>query len=269
MDSREGQSKDSSCRRQARNTARSAPPAPSVPADANQTVRQVKNETERARIRLVLVDDHLIVRQGLQALLEMEPDLEVVGEAGDSAGALSLVRQMRPDVVVSDIAMPGMSGIAVIGDLRACCPQLRILILTAHGSEEYIRVALNAQADGYVLKDSSREELLHAIRLVAKGEQYLCQAVAACVLSGYLGGVDSSGHRRQANDMTDRERQVLACIAKGLANKEIATRLKISVKTVEKHRSNLMRKRSLRNAAEATMYAVKIGLVSTNDVTSK
>lgn len=218
-----------------------------------------------ARIRMVLVDDHLLVRQGLQALLELEPDLEVAGEAGDAATALDVVRRTRPDIVVTDVAMPGRSGLAVLGELRACCPELRILVLSAHSSEEYIRVALSAQANGYVLKDSSREELLHAIRSVAKGEQYLCQAVSARVLSGYLGSTGPTGEPRQGNGMTERERQVLACIARGMPNKQIARDLDISVKTVEKHRSNLMRKQSLRNAAEATMFAVKIGLVSADD----
>ena len=217
------------------------------------------------RVRVVLVDDHLLVRQGLQALLELEPDLEVVGAAGDAATALDVVRRTRPDIVVTDVAMPGRSGLAVLGELRACCPQLRILVLSAHSSEEYIRVALSAQANGYVLKDSSREELLHAIRSVAKGEQYLCQAVSARVLSGYLGGAGPRGEPRRGNGMTERERQVLACIAQGMPNKQIASDLDISVKTVEKHRSNLMRKQSLRNAAEATMFAVKIGLVSADD----
>ena len=231
-------------------------------------VRRLDAKEDAPRVRVVLVDDHLLVRQGLQALLEMEPDLEIVGEAGDAATALDLTRRLRPNIVITDVAMPGRSGLAVIGDLRACCPELRILVLSAHSSEEYIRVALNAKANGYVLKDSSREELLHAIRLVAKGEQYLCQAVSARVLSGYLGNGTPRGEPAAGNVMTDRERQVLACIARGMANKQIANDLDISVKTVEKHRSNLMRKQSLRNAAEATMYAVRIGLVDAQDVRS-
>jgi DNA-binding NarL/FixJ family response regulator len=224
-----------------------------------------KDEAVATRLRLAIVDDHLILRQGLKALLEMESDLVVVGEAGDSASALELVRQERPDVVISDIALPGRSGLDIIGELRSCCPQVRILVLTAHGSEEYIRVALNARADGYVLKDSSREELLHAIRLVAKGERYLCRAVAARVVNGYLDGGQRRDQRGPAT-MTDRERQVLTCIAQGLPNKLIARNLGLSVKTVEKHRSNLMRKLSLHNTAEVTMYAVKNGLVSADDI---
>jgi DNA-binding NarL/FixJ family response regulator len=231
--------------------------------------RRLDAQADTPRIRVVLVDDHLLVRQGLQALLDMEPDLEIVGEAGNAAAALDLTRRTRPDIVITDVAMPGRSGLAVIGDLRACCPELRILVLSAHSSEEYIRVALNAQANGYVLKDSSREELLHAVRLVAKGEHYLCQAVSARVLSGYLGNGTPRGEPAAGNVMTSRERQVLARIARGMVNKQIAADLDISVKTVEKHRSNLMRKQSLRNAAEAAIHAVRIGLVDAQDVRSR
>jgi DNA-binding NarL/FixJ family response regulator len=219
-----------------------------------------------ARLRLVLVDDHIILRQGLRALLEMEPDLEVIGEAGDTASAIELVQRVRPDLVISDIALPGRSGIEVIGELRASCPNLRVLVLSAHGSEEYIRVALNARADGYVLKASSREELLHAIRKVAKGEQYLCQTITQRVVSGYLQGGSLQNGPGGAKAMTDRERQVLARIAMGLPNKLIAKELGLAVKTVEKHRSNLMRKLSLHNAAAITMYALKFGIVSVDDV---
>jgi DNA-binding NarL/FixJ family response regulator len=250
----------------------SLPCARTCPALKNEAVTPGSRPAPEAgarRTRLVLVDDHLLVRQGLQALLDMEPDLEVIGEAGNAAAALDLTRRTRPDIVITDVAMPGRSGLAVIGDLRACCPELRILVLSAHSSEEYIRVAMNAQANGYVLKDSSREELLHAIRLVAKGEQYLCQAVSAQVLSGYLGKGTPRGEPAAGNAMTSRERQVLARIARGMANKQIANDLDISVKTVEKHRSNLMRKQSLRNAAEATIYAVRIGLVDAPDIRSK
>ena len=221
---------------------------------------------EPARLRLALIDDHLILRQGLRALLEMEPDLEIVGEAGDSAGAIELVNRTQPDLLISDIGLPGKSGLEIIGELRASCPNLKVLILSAHGSEEYIRVALNAHADGFVLKDSSREELLQAIRQVAKGEQYLCQKITARVVSGYLRGRTSQSGERGSKMITDRERQVLICIAVGLANKSIARDLGLAVKTIEKHRSNLMRKLSLHNAAEITMYAVRSGMISADDV---
>lgn len=222
--------------------------------------------SDQGVVRVAIVDDHAILRQGLRALLEMESDLEVVGEAADTQGALALVRETRPDIVLSDVALPGRSGLDIIGELRACCPSLRILVLTAHGSEEYIRVALNARADGYVLKESSREELLLAIRSVARGEQFLCKAVAARVLSDYFGANGTGGQGRPRNTLTERERQVLTCIARGLPNKKIARDLGLAVKTVEKHRSNLMRKLELHNTAEITMYAVRGGFVSPDDI---
>ena len=214
----------------------------------------------------MLVDDHLILRQGLRALLELELDLEVIGEAGDTAGAIELIRRTRPDLVISDIGLPGKSGLEIIAELRACCPELKVLVLSAHGSEEYIRVALNARANGYVLKDSSREELLLAIRKVAKGEQYLCQTITARFVTGYLQGSKQQNGAGGARMVTDRERQVLSRIALGLPNKLIAKELGLAVKTVEKHRSNLMRKLSLHNAAAITMYALKSGIVSADDV---
>lgn len=237
-----------------------------VPNELLTDAGRIEAVPAKARLRLALVDDHLILRQGLRALLEMEMDLEVVGEAGDTASAIELVRLTRPDVVISDIALPGRSGLEIIGELRACCPELRVLVLSAHGSEEYIRVALDARADGYVLKDSSREELLYAIRKVARGEQYLCQTITARVVTGYLQGSTMQRGAGGAALVTDRERQVLSRIARGLPNKLIAKELGLAVKTVEKHRSNLMRKLSLHNAAAITMYALKSGIVSVDDV---
>lgn len=228
----------------------------------------VKPAPLAARLRLVLVDDHVILRQGLRALLELELDIEVIGEAGDAASAIELVLRTQPALVICDIGLPGRSGLEIIGELRAGCPDLKVLVLSAHGSEEYIRVALNARADGFVLKDSSREELLQAIRNVAKGEQYLCQTITARVVSGYLHGGTSQRGVSGPKMMTDRERQVLIRIAMGLPNKSIAKDLGLAVKTVEKHRSNLMRKLSLHNAAALTMYALKYGIVSAHDVTS-
>jgi len=221
---------------------------------------------ESRRLRLVLVDDHLILRQGLRALLELETDLEVIGEAGDTAGAIELIKRTQPDVVISDIGLPGRSGLEIISELRACCPELKVLVLSAHGSEEYIRVALNARANGYVLKDSSREELLLAIRKVAMGEQYLCQTITARFVTSYLDGSKLRNGASRTRELTDRERQVLSRIALGLSNKQIAKELELAVKTVEKHRSNLMRKLSLHNTAEITMYALKTGIVSAENV---
>ncbi len=217
------------------------------------------------RVRIAIVDDHIILRQGLRALLEIEADLEIVGEAGTAAEAQELVRRTQPALVLSDISLPDKSGLALISDLRALCPRVRILMLTAYSSEDYIRVALNSNADGYVLKDSSRAELLHAIRAVACGERYVCTTITSRLVCGFLGVGDQPKPNGAASNITEREREVLTRIALGMPNKLIAKELDLAVKTIEKHRSNLMRKLSLHNTAEVTMYAVRNGLVSADN----
>jgi DNA-binding NarL/FixJ family response regulator len=217
---------------------------------------------DSAKVRIAIVDDHIILRQGLRALLDIEPDLEVVGEAGNAQDALELVRRTQPSLVLSDIALPGQSGLALIGQLQHCCPMVKVLMLTAYCSEDYVRVALNSGADGYVLKDASRVELLYAIRAVARGDKFLCAAITARAMTGLMSADDGTRSNGAATAVTGREREVLTRIALGLPNKMIAKELKLAVKTVEKHRSNLMRKLSLHNSAEVTMYAVRAGLVS-------
>ena len=218
--------------------------------------------TQPARIRIVLVEDHAILQEGLVALLEIEQDLEIVGQAMDAPTALELVRTLRPAVLMTDLSLGGESGISLISKVQGASPETRSLVLTAHDEEEYFRAAMQAGALGYVLKDAGRAELLQAIRSVAAGQQYLCSAMARRVLSGYLRAADNGAAATPATVLTDREREVLAKIAAGQSNKVIAGELTISVKTVEKHRANLMRKLGLRNSAEVTMFAVRHGLVS-------
>lgn len=218
---------------------------------------------EPPRIRIVLVEDHAILQEGLIALLELEHDLEIVGQAMDAATALELVRNLQPSVLMTDLSLGGESGISLISKVQGVSPQTRSLVLTAHDEEEYFRASMEAGALGYVLKDAGRAELLQGIRLVASGQQYLSAAMARRVLSGYL-RTTGSGVDAPASRLTDREREVLAKIATGQPNKVIASELTISVKTVEKHRANLMRKLGLRNSAEVTMFAVRHGLISAN-----
>jgi DNA-binding NarL/FixJ family response regulator len=227
------------------------------------TVGQPDGADRPLPLRLVLVDDHIILREGLRALLEIESDLAIAGEAGSAAEAAELVSRTQPAVAICDIALPDKSGLELMAELRACCPGVKILILTAYSTEDYIRVALNSHGHGYVLKESSRAELLHAIRAVGKGEKYVCTAITSRLMSGFL-QTDWAKRTRTAqnNDITDREREVLTRIATGMHNKTIARELGLAVKTVEKHRSNLMRKLSLHNSAEVTMYAVTHGLLS-------
>jgi DNA-binding NarL/FixJ family response regulator len=218
-----------------------------------------------ARLRLVLVDDHAILREGLRALLALENDLEVVGEADNGDDGVAIVEREQPDVVITDLAMPQRTGIQVISRVRRVAPAVRVLVLTVHNGEEYIKAALAAGADGYVLKDSSRADLLQAIRTIVRGQRYLCAPVSAKIVSGFLGDSDPRP-AASVQHLTDREREILTLIALGKSNKRIALQLLLSVKTIEKHRSNFMRKLELHNTAGVTMFAICNGLVSPDQV---
>lgn len=209
--------------------------------------------------RIVLIEDHAILREGLRALIELEPDLRVVGEATCAADGLLAVKTVEPTLVITDLALPGISGLRTIEELRALSPHLRVLVLTAYCTDEYIRAALHAGADGYVLKDASRAELMQAIRAVIAGQKYFSEPVSARLVSGYL-------RRNEPNSdvcprITEREREVLTRIALGDSNKRVAVALRLSIKTVEKHRANLMRKLELHNTAAVTLFAVRHGLL--------
>jgi DNA-binding NarL/FixJ family response regulator len=207
-------------------------------------------------LSLLLVDDHTILREGLRALLELQPDLRVVGEAGAFDEAVELATRLQPAVVLTDIGLPGRSGLLLVRELRRVCPAARVILLTAHASEEYIRAGLDAQADGYVLKDAGHAELIAAIRTVVTGQHFLCKAVASRVLATYLLRDGHSPQRDPLNSVTARERQVLTRIASGHSNKVVARELNLSVKTIEKHRANLMRKLALHNTADITRFAL-------------
>src|SRR5580700_11356163 len=221
----------------------------------------------KPQIRIVLVEDHAILREGLSALIEIESDFEIVGEFCSTEEALDGIADLQPDLILTDLALPGRSGIELLADVRRLSPGSRKLVLTAHENVEYIRAALNAGADGYVLKDANSAELTLAIRTVSVGQQFLCKAIASKILSGYLSGYAAGDHRAAApmitQSITEREREVLTRIALGNSNKLIARDLGVSPKTVEKHRSNLMRKLQLHNAAAITLFAIRNGLTST------
>lgn len=208
--------------------------------------------------RIVLVEDHAILREGLRALIELESDLKVVGEASTGAEGVRVVQHTDPTLVITDLAMPGGSGLKTIDELRAASPNVRVLVLTAYCTDEYIGAALSAGADGYVLKDASRAELLQAIRSVVSGQKYFSEPVSARLVSGYLRRNDPAAESFPR--ITEREREVLTRIALGESNKRVALALRLSVKTVEKHRANLMRKLGLRSAAAAAAYAITHGL---------
>ena len=231
----------------------------------NVSPTAVKERDTAARLSLLLVDDHTVVRKGLRALLELESDFEVVGEAGSFEEAIDCATRLRPDIVLTDIGLPGRSGLLLVRELRAVCPTARVMLLTAHASLEYIRAGLDAQVDGYLLKDASHAELKAAIRAVASGQRYLCAAAAAPVLKSFAHGGDQLGRRDPLKVLTARERQVLALLAAGNSNKAVARTLNVSVKTIEKHRGNLMRKLSLHNGADIARFALGQHLIEDGD----
>jgi DNA-binding NarL/FixJ family response regulator len=207
-----------------------------------------------------LVEDHAILREGLKALIEIEPDFDVVGEFGSVEDSLEGIGRLQPDLVLTDLALPGRSGIELLTEIQRLSPLTRKLVLTAHENEEYIRAALSAGANGYVLKDANSAELMLAIRTVSVGQQFLCKAIASKILSCYLSGDQRPHCSAAAQSITEREREVLTRIAQGNSNKLIARDLGVSPKTVEKHRSNLMRKLRLHNAAAITTFAIRNGM---------
>lgn len=212
------------------------------------------------RARILLIDDHAILREGLSTLIELEFDMHVVGQAGSIAEGVAVAQSIDPDLIVTDISLPGATGVQGIIELRQRCPRARLLVLTVHSTEEYIRAALSAGADGYVLKDATRVELIHALRAVLAGQRHLCPRSSAYVMRTYLG--EQPATRNFVAGVTGREREILGMIASGRSNKQIAQTLKRSVKTVEKHRSNLMRKLGLHNVADVTRFALQSGVLS-------
>lgn len=212
--------------------------------------------------RLVIVEDHALLRAGLWALLSQDPEIEVVGESDNGRDALRIVGALLPHLVLMDISMPGTNGIAAIADLKRRYPAVRVLVLTIHKADEYIQESLSAGADGYILKGATQEELHLAVRTVLMGKSYLTPDIAGRIINGYLTGSKDNCHHSSWNKLTQRERQVLKLIAEGHSNKFIAEYLCLSVKTVEKHRSNLMSKLDIHNASTLTGFAIERGLLS-------
>ena len=212
-------------------------------------------------IKIALVDDHEIVRAGLRLLIQAQEDMQIVGEAENGPQAIELCRQVSPDVVVMDITMPGPSGLEVTRQIKQRHPNIHVLALTIHEGEQYFFEMLNAGASGYVPKRAAPTDLVAAIRAVYSGEVYLHPSVAKTLVNDYLQRVQMGWERASYDGLTEREQQVLKMIAEGLMNKEIAERLAISVRTVERHRENIMGKLNLHTRAELVRYAVDKGLI--------
>ena len=214
----------------------------------------------KAPLRVMLADDHTLVRAGLHKLLDAMPSVEVVGEAGDGQTLLDLAAQHHPDVVLMDIAMPGLNGLEATARLLQDSPAVRVMILSMHQSEEYVRRALRLGAVAYLLKDAAPMELELALAAVMRGETYLSPAVSKGVVSDYVQRLRSDD---QAGDpLSARQREVLQRIAQGLSTKEIARQLDLSVKTVETHRTSLMKLLDVHEVTGLVRYAIKTGLVS-------
>ncbi len=211
-------------------------------------------------IRLFLVDDHAVVRMGLRMLLESEPDFEIVGEADRVSEALARIPQVNPDVILMDIGLPDLSGIDATREIKRLRPEIVVVALTIHEDEEYFFKMLDAGATGYVPKRAAPEELLTAIRSAAVGEVYLYPSLAKLLVKDYL-GQQQSKTKAALDELTAREQEVLALLAEGTSNVEIADKLMISPKTVSRHRENIMDKLNLHTRSDLVKYAIRKGII--------
>ncbi|HKJ14024.1 MAG TPA: response regulator transcription factor [Desulfobulbales bacterium] len=208
------------------------------------------------RRKIVIAEDHTILRAGLRALLSGQNGLEVIGEAGDGREAIRKVDTLQPDLLLIDLSMPKLNGIDAIREIKSQHPEMKIIVLTVHKSDEYIIAALKAGANGYMLKDASQNELLLAIDYVINGKTFLSPSISDKVVDAFLNTDKKDKPAAVLDNLTAREREILKLVAEGNTNKKIAEHLCISLKTVEKHRSNLMQKLDLRNTAALTAYAI-------------
>ncbi len=214
------------------------------------------------KIRIMLADDHKLMRSGLRVLLEQQADLSVAGEASDGREAAALVNTIKPDVLVMDIGMPNLNGIEAATQITQSHPEIAIVMLSMHSDESYILRALRAGAKGYLLKDSAESDLMRAVHAVAEGQSFFSPAVGKVLLDDYVRKLKRSGTEDPYDLLTPREREVLQLVAEGKSNKDVAQLLNLSVHTVETHRSNIMEKLNLRGVPELILYAVRKGIIS-------
>jgi DNA-binding NarL/FixJ family response regulator len=215
-----------------------------------------------APIRILLADDHTIVRDGLRSLLEKQPDMTVVGEAADGRDSVRLAEELAPDVVVMDIAMPNMNGIEATRRIMASNPHRAVVILSMHQDESYVLRSLKAGARGYLLKDSLRSDVIDAIRTVSQGRSFLTRKVSRLMQEDYIRQMENRGIEDSYDLLTDREREILQLVAEGRTNKEVAGMLNISLTTVETHRTHILQKLDLHSIPELILYAVRKGIIS-------
>lgn len=210
-------------------------------------------------IKIILADDHTLLRAGIRSLLEKMPGVEVVGEAADGREALNLVKTLQPDVVLMDIAMSGLNGLEATERMAMEFPEVRVIILSMHANEEYVLQTLRAGAAGYLLKDAATAELELAIQAVTRRDTYLSPAISRRVIEEYLGR--TNGQKNQFEQLTPRQREILQLIAEGRTTKEMAFTLKLSVKTIETHRTQLMERLGIHDVPGLVRHAMRMGLV--------
>lgn len=212
-------------------------------------------------IKVVIADDHHLVREGISLLLDQEPDISVVGQAADGEEALAAIARLNPDIVILDISMPNINGIEAARRMRAEGFKGKIIVLTQHDKEEYVRKAIQVGASGYLLKDSLRSEVIEAIRKIYRGEVYFSSSISRILIDDYLQQVKRKQITREIPELTTREVEVLRLIAGGLSSKQIAEKLFLSVRTIDFHRANISQKLAIHDIAGLTRYAVKHGLI--------
>jgi len=212
--------------------------------------------------RIVIAEDHTILREGLRSLLSSDPNFEIIGEAEDGREAIRCVEKFKPDLILMDLSMPRINGLDAIKEIKKRFSETKILVLTVHKTEEYILATLKSGADGYILKDSTHAELVLAVKNVLSGKHYISPGISEKVIEGYLEGKKTLKTKSSWETLTQREREILKLIAEGYKNKEIGNYLCISPKTVEKHRANLMEKLDLHNVQALTAFAIEKGLVT-------
>jgi two-component system, NarL family, response regulator NreC len=212
-------------------------------------------------INIFLADDHQIVRKGIKAILSIEPDFQIVGEAGDGIETVKLVEELRPDILILDLMMGGINGLEVTRQLTKKTPKTGIVVLSMHSNEAYVLEALRSGAMAYILKDNTTEDLVHAIREVAAGRRYLSSPLSDRAIMAYTQKTDTGNTQDPYEQLTTREREVLQMSTQGLSNIDIAGRLFISPRTIETHRANLMHKLGIRTQAELLQYAILRGII--------
>jgi two-component system, NarL family, response regulator NreC len=229
----------------------------------NETTASTAAGAARAasKIRVLLADDHTILRAGVRMMLNAQPDIEVVGEASDGRHAIAEAQRLQPDVILMDITMPDLNGIEATRQVKRVLPETRVLVLTMHENEEYLFQVLRAGASGYMLKEAADTELISAIRIITNGSFYLSSSAQSMMVGDYLQRVRSGEERDSYSELTEREREILKHVAEGYTNNQIAERLFISPKTVDTHRTHIMDKLNLHSRAELVKYAMRRGLL--------